>query len=319
MRQRRELNNILIIAVGGIGDGMWVMPFAKALRLKYPRSVILIACNERSMPIWHGVPFANLCVKDEFWNMQSLIRMADEVYDFGGIATTMQKEMKLDPVEAIFKIGDLPLPKDKKDCRPQLVVTIDEGKKAEALLRRSGVEVKTDKIISIGLESSTSNRNWPFDYTKDLTKKLIAKGFKVIWFGETADYETRFLDDETNSIGAINLVKKTSLRDAMAIIALSDVFVGPGSGLMCISTALEIPTVGLWGAFNPKSRDKFYTKFIGLWHKIECAPCNEHWTECSKGHPSPCMKVISPDEVLTAVLKLHSLYPRSNLEKLPIE
>lgn len=319
MRNRRELNNILIIATGGIGDSMWCMPFAKALRQKFPRATILIACTERAMPVWQGVPFANMCVKDEFWNLQNLIRVADEVFDFGGVATTMKKEMRLDPVEAIFKLGELPLPKDKKDCRPMLVVMIDEGKKAEALLRREGIEPKTDKIISICLESSTSNRNWVFEYVKELTKKLISEGFKVVWFGESPDYETRMLDDETNAIGAVNLVHRTSLREIMAIIALTDIFVGPCSGPMVIATSLEIPTVGLFGAFSPRSRDKFYTKFIGLWHKIECAPCNEHWTECAKGHPAPCMKVISPDEVYQAIKKLHSLYPRSTLEKLPIE
>lgn len=317
MRQRRELKNILLIATGGIGDSMWCMPFANALRKKYPQAAILAVCSERVMPVWQGVPYCNMCVKDEFWNMQALVRGADEVFDFAGVATG--KEKQLDPIETVFKTGELPLPKDKKDCRPQLVVTIDEGKRIEAMLKREGISTRTDKIVSIALESSTSNRNWVFEYVKETTKKLIADGYKVIWLGESTDYETRMLDDETNAIGATNLVHRTNLRETMAVLALTDVFVGPASGLMVIATSLEIPTVGLFGAFNPKSRDKFYTKFIPLWHKIECAPCYEHWTECRKGHPAPCMKVIQPIEVYEAIKKLLSLYPRSILGKLPIE
>ena len=317
MRQRRELNNILVVATGGIGDSIWCMPFVKALREKFPRSTILIVCTERVMPLWQNVPFANLCVKDEFWNMQNLIRSADEVFDFGGVATS--KEKQTDPVEEIFKVGELPLPRNGRDCRPQLVVTIDEGKRAEAMLKREGIETKEDKVITLGLESSTSNRNWVFEYVKELTRKLIAEDFKVIWLGESSDYETRMLDDETNAIGAVNLTHKTSLREVMAILALTDVFVGPASGLMVIATALEIPTVGLFGAFSPKSRDKYYLKFIPLWHKIECAPCNEHWTECRKGHPAPCMKVLGPGEVYEAIKKLNSQHPRSVIAKLPIE
>jgi len=293
------------------------MPFANALRKKYPRSTILVACTDRVMPVWQGVPYVNVCVSDIFWNLQNLIRSADEVFDFAGVATG--KKMHVDPVETVFKEGELPLPKDKKDCRPMLVVQIDEGKKVEALLKREGIDTKTDKIISIGLESSTSNRNWVFEYVKELTKKLISEGFKVIWFGESPDYETRMLDDETNAIGAVNLVHRTNLREAMAILALTDVFVGPASGLMVIATSLETPTVGLFGAFNPRVRDKFYTKFIPLWHKIECAPCNEHWTECAKGHPAPCMKVISSNEVLLAIDELIKKWPRPVLGKLPIE
>jgi len=319
LRQKRQLRTILIIASGGIGDSMWCMPFAKELRLKYPTATILVSCTERAMPVWQGVPYCNACVSDAYWNLQNLIRGADEVFDFGGIATYMKKEMRLDPVEAIFRVGELPLPRNSQDCRPMLVVTLDEGKKAEALLKREGVDTKTQKIISFALEASTSNRNWVFEYLKPLSKQLISEGYKVIWFGESPDYETRMLDEETNSLGIVNLVHRTSLREAMAVIALSDVFVGPCSGLLVVATSLEIPSVGLFGAFDPRLRSKFYSKFIPLWHKIECSPCNEHWTECAKGHPSPCMKMISPTEVFLAIKKLLSLYPRSILGKLPLE
>lgn len=319
MRRRRKLDNILIVGKGGIGDTMWLMPFAKALRLKYPRAVILIACSDRVMPIWQGVPYANMCVKEDFWNLQNLLRNADEVYDFGGVATYMKKEMRLDPIEAIFKLGDLPLPKDKKDCRPMLVIDIEEGKRAETLLEKKGVDPKTDKIICIGLESSTPNRDWPFEYNKELSRKLIADGFKVIWLGETMRYETGLVDEETNSIGVVNLVRRTKLREVLAIIALSDVFVGPISGLLHVAAALEIPSVGLFGAYNPKIRDKFWVKNINLWHKLDCAPCNEHWTECPKGHPAPCMKILQPEEVHAAIIEQFKKYPRRDIEKLPID
>ena len=319
MRRRRKLDNILIVGKGGIGDTMWLMPFAKALRLKYPRAVILIACSDRVMPIWQGVPYANMCVKEDFWNLQNLLRNADEVYDFGGVATYMKKEMRLDPIEAIFKLGDLPLPKDKKDCRPMLVIDIEEGKRAETSLEKKGVDLKSDKVICIGLESSTPNRDWPFEYNKELSRKLIADGFKVVWLGESMRYETELVDDETNDIGVINLVRKTKLREAIALIALSDVFVGPISGLLHVAAALEIPSVGLFGAYSPKIRDKFWIKNVNLWHKLECAPCNEHWTECPKGHPAPCMKILQPEEVYETVVQVFRKYPRQNIEKLPIE
>ncbi|GAI12098.1 unnamed protein product, partial [marine sediment metagenome] len=123
----------------------------------------------------------------------------------------------------------------------------------------------------------------------------------------------------SNPSGLVNLCGRTSIREVMSIIALSDVFAGPNSGLMVIAASLEIPTVGLFGAFNPKTRAKFYEKFIPVCGKVPCAPCGAHWTECEKGHPAPCMKAISPDEVYNAINKLLTLYPRQALGKLPIE
>jgi len=352
MRRKRILNNILVITGGGFGDVMWSMPFVKALREKFPRSRILIATEERSMPIWQAFPHANLCVKDDFWNLQNLIRTADEVYDFGGVATMLKKEMKSDPVEAIFKLGELPLPKEKKDCRPHLVVQLDEGKQMQAQLFREGVDIKKDKIITIALESSTPNRNWPYFYVQALSVWLVEEGYRIVWLSESKDFGNTYffqcgcgyefsmviktgpdsfswtcpwckkensVDELKHPAGVVNLGGKTNIRQAMAVIALSDVFIGPNSGLMVIATSLEIPTVGLFGAFSPKLRAKFYEKFIPLWGKTACAPCNEHWTECALGYPAPCMKVIHPKMVFEAVQKLLKTYPRQPAGKEPIE
>jgi ADP-heptose:LPS heptosyltransferase len=351
-RQTRTLNNILVIATGGYGDSMWSMPFVRMLRERYPRSTILIATEEKNMPVWQAFPHANLCVKDEFWNLQNLIRTADEVFDFGGIATFLKKEMKLDPIEATFKTAGYDLPKDRKACRPHIVVTLDEGKRMEARLHRDGVDITKDRFIVLALESSTANRNWPFVYARALTERLIKDGYKVIWLSESKDLgATYFLgcdcgyeltitvknppenfswkcpdcgkEQVTGELkqpeGVINWSGKTSVREAMAVIAMADCFVGPNSGLMVVSTSLEIPTVGLFGAFNPKLRAKFYDKFTGLWGKVACAPCNEHWTECHLGYPAPCMKVLTVDMVHQAVLKLLTSYPRQIIGKLPIE
>lgn len=352
MRRKRQLSKILLIATGGFGDVMWCMPFAKAIRVKHPRSRILVATEERTMPIFLGVPYVDLCVKDEFWNLQNLVREADEVFDFGGIATFLKKEMRLDPIEATFKTAEFPLPFSKKDCRPHLVVNLDEGKQMQARLKREGVDVTRDKIITIALESSTPNRNWPFIYSRILTELLIADGLKVVWLSEKKDFgDTYFygcrcgyeftvstktfpgsltwtcpacqnqnsISEIKNSDGVVNLGGKTNIREAMAVIALSDMFIGPNSGLMVIATSLEIPTVGLFGAFNPRLRAKFYEKFISHWGQPPCAPCNEHWTECREGYPAPCMKLISPQSVYESVKKLLKEYPRQILGKLPIE
>lgn len=351
LRDRRTLRQILVLAHGGFGDSMWCMPFAKALRDKHPQSRILILTEEKNMPLWHGIPYANACVKDEYWNKQSLIRQADEVYDFGGVATFLKKEMKLDPIEAIFKMGELPLPKKNEDCRPLLVMTIDEGRIAEQLLRRHNINTSTDKIITLALESSTPNRNWPHTYARTLSENLTSLGFKVVWLTNTKDYaDTYFIgcacgwetpvmaQDAPKSIdftcpvcglktenqklehieGVANLSGKTDIRQAAAIIALSDAFIGPNSGLMVIATALNIPTVGLFGAFDPKLRAKFYDKFTGLMGTPPCAPCNEHWTECHKGYPAPCMKLLTPSRVEGAVLDLIKKYPKTALERRPI-
>jgi ADP-heptose:LPS heptosyltransferase len=231
-------------------------------------------------------------------------------------------------------------------------VQLDEGKQMQATLRRERIDILKDKIITLALESSTPNRNWPFSYARSLTEKLTAAGYKVIWLSESKEFgETYFFScqcgyeftvtiknpplsiswpcpacQQNNNIsefkqppGVVNFGGKTTMREALAIIALSDAFIGPNSGLMVAATSLDIPTVGLFGAFNPHLRAKFYEKFIPLWGKPSCAPCNEHWTECTKGYPAPCMKMITVDDVYDSVISLINKYPRHPLGKAPLE
>jgi len=319
LRKKRILNRIVIIAKGGIGDSMWTMPVSRYLREQHPQAQIVVITENRNMPVWQGVPYANGCVPDEYWNYQNLIRIADEVYDFGGIATSLKKEMKIDPVEATFKHIELEPPKERKKLRPMLVVLREEGQAAQKLLNSKGIDITKDKIITIGIEASTPNRNYPITYTQTTTQNLINKGYKVVLLGEKKENEGIIIWSGNGTQQVLNLISKTSIRESMAIIALSDVFIGPNSALMVIATALEIPTIGLFGAFNPRARAKFYDKFTGLWGQAKCAPCNEHWTECREGDPAPCMKLILPSMVIKETEKLLQQYPRHPLEKAPIE
>lgn len=319
LRAQRQLKTILIFARGGIGDTMWAMPATRALKEKYPTASIMVVCEKKHMPIWKGVPYITGTSEDGFWNVTGFMSKADEAYDFGGIVTVDEGLIKTDPIISTFKIIEQPLPKDRKKCRPMLVVTVDEGKRAEKELNEQGIYLSENKIITIGIKSTTSNRNWPFDYTKELTHMLVEKGYKVIWLGSDQAKTKDMIPNETADAGAVNLIAHTHIRQAMAIIALSDVYVGPSSGLLCIATALEIPSVGLWGAFDPKCRSVFYDKYEALWGKATCSPCGEHWTECRLGHPSPCMKKITPPTVFNKVEEMLRRFPRDPIGKKPME
>jgi len=318
IRKKRPFVMIAVFAKGGIGDCLWAMPLVRAIAEKNPKAKIAIITEPKRKPIWDYCPFISAVVQDAYWNIVGITSKCDEVYDFGGVATIYKKFMKYDPIEASFKMIGLPVPKDKEKCRPKITLSVDEGKRAEAFLKSKKVDTKTDTIISIGLRASTNNRHWPFEYVQDLSKALIADGHKVIWLGD----EPRFSEENIKPLdivdGVINLVNQTDLRQAMTVISLSDLYIGPNSGLMVIATSLMTPTIGLFGAFDPKIRSKYYERFSGLWKRISCAPCNEHWTECRKGHPAPCMKELLPSDVYKEAVEMLKKYPRSLLEKLPM-
>jgi ADP-heptose:LPS heptosyltransferase len=349
-RRTRPLTNILIISKGGVGDVLWGMPFIRAVRSKYPNSNIVILTDERNYPLFVNFPYISAAVKDDYWNARALMDAADEIWDFGGVATIYKNYMKMDPVDAIFKMADLPRPTDKKLMRAHLVLTAKEGTDAVAAVEAQGVNLAKDSVITICTESSTPNRDWPLLHVQKLTHMLKKAGHKVIWLSEKKELEDLYfitcpcswateahfaqlpagisfrcprckeltsIDLVEKAAGIINFAGKTNLRQYMAIVALSDLFIGPNSSGMVMATSFEIPTIGLFGAFSPKKRTRYYEKFIPLTSKAKCAPCNEHWTECPQGHPAPCMRNITPELVFDAAQYALKEWPRDKRGKLP--
>jgi heptosyltransferase-2 len=101
----------------------------------------------------------------------------------------------------------------------------------------------------------------------------------------------------------IDLAGKTSLSDAIDLLALVKVVVSNDSGLMHIANALHVPVVVLYGStsiqFTPPLNDQVKIIF----KEINCRPCFKR--ECPLHH-FRCMKEILPKQVLISIDELVS-------------
>lgn len=349
MRSQRKIKNVVLFAFGGFGDSCWVMPFAKALKQTYLGCKIIILTEKKNVPLWLGISYVDFVGDDTFEARSKYIKFADEIYDFSGMATVYEECKKLDPIEAIFKMGDLPLPTSKKDCRPLFTLGLPDYQSLDNLLKDYDLNIQKDKYIVLATESSTPNRDWSNYYNQVLTEMLVEIGFKVVLLSREKTLENNIdfscecgfclkayskqivnkisfscprcgqlinFNRAENQKNVINLTSKTNIRQAMTLISQADCFVGPNSGLMVISTGFEVPSVGLFGAFHPKLRTKFYEKFTALWGDMKCSPCDEHWKSCDKGPIAPCMLLIKPESVFSAVLDLIKKYPKQKIERI---
>ncbi|NOZ64323.1 MAG: lipopolysaccharide heptosyltransferase II [Caldiserica bacterium] len=98
----------------------------------------------------------------------------------------------------------------------------------------------------------------------------------------------------------INLVGKTSVREMMAIIALSSLVVCNDSGALHIASTLGIPVVGIYGPTPVEKTKPWYGEVAIIHKKVACSPCM--YRECPRDHR--CMKSISPEEVVDTVKKM---------------
>ncbi len=103
-----------------------------------------------------------------------------------------------------------------------------------------------------------------------------------------------------------NLAGKTSLLQALAVIAAAHHVVSNDSGLMHVAAAFGVPQAAVFGSSSPLHTPPLNSRAAVLWLKndpayqppLDCAPCFER--ECPLGH-TRCLNDIAADRVVSAL------------------
>jgi heptosyltransferase-2 len=157
---------------------------------------------------------------------------------------------------------------------------------AAATRARFGIEGRY-AVLCPGAEYGPAKR-WP--YFAELAARLE---MPVVLLGSPNDAAA------AAAVGGRNLVGKTTLDEAIDLIAGAALVVSNDSGLMHVAAALERPLVALFGSSSPEKTPPQSGRV--LWLKPECSPCFQR--ECPLGH-FRCMRELSVDRVLAEARQL---------------
>ncbi|MDP3030030.1 MAG: lipopolysaccharide heptosyltransferase II [Deltaproteobacteria bacterium] len=130
-----------------------------------------------------------------------------------------------------------------------------------------------------------------------LTRQADAK---VVVFGTNADRKVGEGALATAPERVINMAGKTTLGQAMALMARCRVFITNDSGLMHVAAALHVPLVAIFGSTNPVTTGPFSDRVVIVRKDIDCSPCLK--TVCPADFR--CMKEIMPEEIYMATLRM---------------
>ncbi|MDA0149392.1 ADP-heptose--LPS heptosyltransferase RfaF [Vibrio sp. LaRot3] len=113
---------------------------------------------------------------------------------------------------------------------------------------------KPTLAICPGAEFGPAKR-WPHYHYAELCKQIIARGWQVIIFGSEKDHavgeEIRQQLNQQNSERCFNLAGKTSLEQAVDLMAGCHAAVTNDSGLMHVAAAVDLPLVAVYGPSSP--------------------------------------------------------------------
>ena len=142
-------------------------------------------------------------------------------------------------------------------------------------------------------------KHWFEDCWAGLAQALQADGLVPVILGGPADREAADRIAAASS-SIVNLAGRLKLDETVAAIAGASLLVGVDTGLTHMGTALEVPTVGLFGSTRPYL-DALTPNTTILYQALDCSPCRRHPTCGGAFH---CMRHWTVDLVMGAVRRL---------------
>ncbi|MGB8335323.1 MAG: glycosyltransferase family 9 protein [Desulfobacterales bacterium] len=178
---------------------------------------------------------------------------------------------------------------------PELVLAPRDGIGAETKLRSAGF---SDRFATICPFTTRPQKHWPEDRWVVLAQEIKSRWeLPLVLLGGPNDTAAAQRFQDWIGAGLYDFTGKTSLAEAAAIIARTDLVIGVDTGLTHLGTAFKCPTVALFGATCPYLRTPS-PRTVVVYNPQACAPCKRKLT-CAGQYD--CMNTITVDQVLGAV------------------
>jgi heptosyltransferase-2 len=147
-------------------------------------------------------------------------------------------------------------------------------------------------------------KEWPPEHYAELVSALAKRGVQSVLVGGKSDVAQCAQIASASDCGAIVAAGQTNVGQLMALLSWCDGFAGNDSGAAHLASALNIPSVVVFGSTNPLRTGPLGARTAILYKAIECSPCLAR--TCRFGHYR-CLREISPAEALTALANLGAL------------
>jgi heptosyltransferase-2 len=140
---------------------------------------------------------------------------------------------------------------------------------------------------------------WPVRHFITLAQQQIKAGFTVLLLGAQTDHPV--CDAIAKGADCLNLAGKTTLSEALDLLATATAVVSNDSGLLHVAAALQVPQIGLYGPTSPDFAPPLSDLGVALSTQPPCAPCRQR--TCPLSHHQ-CLEGLSPATVSTTLASL---------------
>lgn len=204
---------------------------------------------------------------------------------------------QVDRFSALALPDGAPLPADPP--MPRLVVPAEA---VDAALRALGLARPAAPLLVLapGAEFGPAKR-WPASHFGAVARERHRAGWTVWLIGSPKEREAATAVQAAAGRICTDLVSRTDLGQAVALMSLASAVVSNDSGMMHVAAALGLPQVALYGPSDPGFTPPLNPQARILRLGLDCSPC--HARECPLGHHR-CLVELRPARVLDALATL---------------
>ncbi|GAB4030038.1 glycosyltransferase family 9 protein [Spirosoma gilvum] len=185
---------------------------------------------------------------------------------------------------------------------PYLQLKADDN--ARAILVEGGWDGKK-KLVIINPAGAFSSRNWPVENYSQFVQIWLSAypDYQVIVLGTSKLAEKVALLQKSLGHALINLIGRTTLAEALKIVAKADFMLSEDSGLLHMAWALKIPSIALIGSTD-KNRSAQNGSHIVILNSddLPCGNCME--ATCKWNNVPLCLSRYLPEQVVTIAEQL---------------
>jgi len=322
IRNKQNIEKILVITLSNIGDVVLTTPILKNLYTNFPSANITVMCSQRTSSIFLSDPKIKEVIKyDKHSCLSNKLSLAlklrqkrfDIVIDLRHTLFPLLLASKYRT--SFIKIKNKSLDIHKRDFHlqrlkelkldinitremPYIYIPEDVKMQVDSILRKYDINESTYVVISPGGRDKL--KLWSKEKFLKLSKTLMDDDIKVLLVGDEADSKiTSWIARKTNK-NIIDLAGKTSLLQLAEVLRRAKGLVTNDSGTLHIAGAVGVGIVAIFGPTNELNYGPLGENDKAIKSKIDCRPCI--YAKCEDKRV--CLDDISVRDVYEALMSV---------------
>lgn len=319
--EKSEIKTILFLTLSNLGDIILTTPVLEKLHDEFPEAKVDVVTGPPGEAIFKAHPAVRSVVVRK--RRQKILERVREVFSFRRKKYDMVVDLKntLIPYFAGAKYHTTLSTRGKGNFHKKdehlsklevfgvdpfsnnrffMPVEDSEKYRVEGILKTcDGIE----KVIVMNPGAKSHLKRWDVRKYAELSDRLVYElGCKVFLTGNADDEEVVVKFNLLAKNAPINICSKTTIGELSELMRRVDLVITNDSAPLHVASAVNAPTVAIFGPSNEKKYGPLSDKNIVIKPGVSCRPCEK--ALCSTGPSEGCIVDIKVGEVFAAAKEL---------------